>query len=330
MKQLIRKYLAGGGSPDDQQKLLGWLREEGHLSDFRAEKTLWEQEALQERMPLASQASWNTVQQKLLAQAQAKLNQTSRYLLIFRYAAILLAFVSVGIVSLYLSGRSVSSQKFYTMVKAEPGQIANVVLPDQTQVWLNSGSYIRYNNHFSATNREIELVGEAYFDVTKNKALPLIVKGEEIDVNVLGTKFNVSAYPDDNHFNVVLAEGKVELSSSIFRDFKYEMKPDQIASFNKTTNKIDIKQVNVDLYTSWKDGMINMYNLPLEEVIVKLSKRYNQKFQVDNELKHLRYTYTIKNEPLSDILALMETITPIDVVQNGDLIHLKFNKQKMK
>lgn len=330
MKQLIRKYLAGGGSPDDQQKLLGWLREQGHLANFRAERTLWEQEALQERMPLASQTSWNAVQQKLLAQAQAKLEKTSNYLRIFKYAAILLAFVSVGVVSLYLSGRSVSSQEFYTMVKAEPGQIANVVLPDQTQVWLNSGSYIRYSSQYANTNRNIELVGEAYFDVTRNEALPLVVKGAEIDVNVLGTKFNVSAYPDDNFFNVVLAEGKVELSSTIYKDFKCEMIPDQIASFNKTTNKLDIKQVNVDLYTSWKEGMINIYNLPLEEVIVKLSKRYNQKFQVDNELKHLRYTYTIKNEPLSDILALMETITPIDVVQSGELIHLKFNKRKMK
>ncbi|WP_423127199.1 FecR family protein [Gaoshiqia sp. Z1-71] len=330
MKSLIRKYLSGSGSRLDQQQLLDWLRTDGHLSGFQTEKAKWEKESLHERMSLTTQASWNSVQQQLLDQAHANLSETTKYLRFFRYAAVLLVLFSIGLITVYLLGRSTVSQEFFTMVKAEPGQIANVVLPDQTQVWLNSGSYIRYSNQYASTNRNIELVGEAFFEVTKNKELPLTVKGSVIDVKVMGTKFNVSAYPDDNYFYVALEEGKVELSSDQLKNFRYEMMPNDFASFNKETHAMDLKKVNVDLYTSWKDGMINIYNLPLEEVIVKLSKRYNQKFQVDNELKQLRYTYTIKNEALSDILTLMETITPIDVVQKGDLIHLKYNKQKMR
>jgi len=328
MKAIIKKYLAGKSTDGDHRQLLEWIREDDHLKDFQEVKSEWESKAFYETMPEGSQKSWNAVQNQLLVATQRKLQKSTRYLQFFKYAAVLVFAVFIAAAGAKLAGIGFGADQLqYSVVKADAGQIANVVLPDQTEVWLNSGSYIRYSNAFALKNREIELFGEAYFSVTKNPEMPLVVTGSDIEVKVLGTKFNVSAHPEDQYFSVTLEEGKVELISGHFNE---ALEPNQLAVFNKNTKELDIKQVNVEHYTSWKDGIINIYNLPLEELVLKLSKRYNQKFVVEEEAKQIRYTYTIKNEPLSDILRLMETITPIEVVQTGEVINFKHRKQKTR
>ena len=331
MKATIKKYLTGKGTGDDHRQLLDWIREDDHLKDFYEIRNAWESDIFQSEMPADSQKSWSSLQNQLLIATQRKLQKSTRYLRFFKYAAVLIFAVFIATDGARLIGVGAGiDQLHYSTVKADAGQIANVILPDQTEVWLNSGSYIRYNNEFASSNREIELVGEAYFNVTKNATLPLLVSGSPIQVKVLGTKFNVSAYPEDHSFNVILEEGKVELISDRYKNFREEIKPNYLAVFNKESKQLDIRKVNVEHYTSWKNGMVNIYNLPLEKVVIKLSKRYNQQFEIDEEVKQLRYTYTIKNEPLSDILNLMETITPIEVIQKGDVIRLKYNRQKNK
>ncbi|HAZ02601.1 MAG: hypothetical protein A2W90_16175 [Bacteroidetes bacterium GWF2_42_66] len=326
MKSIIRKYLSGNSSEEEKQNILNWMRKDGNLVDFQQEKVKWEMGAIREEMSLTSRESWNSLQNQLLQQTQQKLQRTLVYMRFFKYAAIILVLLSVSAAGFFAINNFSKSEKIITTIRAEKGQIANVVLPDSTEIWLNSGSILKYNNNFSLTNRDVELVGEAFFSVTKNKKLPMVVKGSKIEVKVLGTRFNVSAYPEDNLFNVTLEEGEIELMSSGSKNFSKFMSPGELASFDKKSNDLNIKTVNTDMYTSWKNGIINIYNLPLEEVIVKLSKRYNQKFEIDSELKSLRYTYVIKNEPLSEVLQIMETITPIKVSQEGDIIKLKYSE----
>ena len=326
MKTIIKKYLAGNGTDAERHQLLDWLRKENHRTEFQQVKSEWESEQIQEEMPDGSRGSWSSFQNHLLLDTEKKLNRSVRYLQFYKYAAILVVAIFIGSLGWQLIGGDLNLQ--YSIVKADAGQIANVELPDHTEIWLNSGSYIKYSNEFGKSNRDIELVGEAFFSVTKNPQLPLVVSGSPIKVKVLGTRFNVSAYPDDQNFNVTLERGKVELFSDQYKDFRKALTPDHRATFNKATRQFSIKKVNVDLDTSWKDGIINIYDLPLEEVIVKLSKRYNQKFVVDDQLKQTRYTYTIKNESLADVLKLMATITPIKVIQDGDVIRIKYNRQK--
>ncbi|MGV8090394.1 MAG: FecR family protein [Mangrovibacterium sp.] len=327
MKEIIEKYLSGKTNEQEHHQLLNWIRKNNHLKDFQHIKRDWESDVLLKEFPENSKEKWNLLQGQLLRETYIQLQKSKFYLKIFQYAAIFIAFVLMTAVGIKWISTDSGRNNHYSMVKADAGQIANVILPDQTQVWLNSGSFIRYNNEFASTNREIELVGEAYFQVSKNPQLPLIVTGSPVRVKVLGTKFNVSAYPDDNLFKVVLEEGKVELRSDVYKDLKKELVPGELAAFNKESKELTIEKVNVELHTAWRDGIINIYNLPLDEVVVKLSKRYNQKFEVDKEVKQIRYTYTIKNESLSDVLRLMETITPIVAVQKGEIINLKYSKQ---
>ncbi len=330
MKSKITKYLKGKSSAEEQTELLNWVRKDGHLHEFQQIKEEWKAEVVQEAVPSEFAGNWQSIQNHMMDQLQNDIQGKQRTLNFFRYAAILLLAVSLpAMVYLFTSGKS-NSPLTYTTVAADYGQISKVVLPDSSVVWVNSGSTIKYNNHFSATNRDIELVGEAFFKVKHNAEVPLIVSSSGLQVKVLGTEFSVSAYPEETAIQVVLEKGKVELTSASDAHFRQEMKPGELATFDKEKQKLAIGAVNTGLYTSWKDGMINIYNLPLSELVIRLEKRYNQKFEVDDAIKSMPYTFTIKNEDLSSVLRLMEKITPVIAIQDKNVIKLKHNKTKLK
>lgn len=330
MKSNIKNYLSGNSSKEEQKEILDWIREDNHLAEFQSVKEEWKTQIILEPIPSDYQQSWNNIRNTRLDQMKTELQRTRQLLVFFRYAAILVALVSIPSLIYFYSQSGKNTSLTYTTVSADYGQISKVLLPDSTVIWINSGSTIRYNNRFSASNRDIELTGEAYFMVHKNKELPLVVSSEELRVKVLGTEFSVMAYPEESSIDIVLEEGKVEIGSVKESAFKYEMKPGERISFDKTTKELSPSMVNTNLFTSWKDGTINIYNLPLSEVVIRLERRYNQKFVVDEAIRNLPYTFTIKNENLSNILGLMEKITPVVAVQNGNIIELKSNKTKIK
>lgn len=330
MKSKITKYLKGKSSAEEQTELLNWVREDGHLHEFQQIKEEWKAEVVQEAVPSEYAANWQSIQNCMMDQLQKDIQRKQRTLNFFRYAAIFI--VAIGLPALfYISTQNKNQAPLtYTTVSADYGQISKVLLPDSSVVWVNSGSTIKYNNHFSASNRDIELVGEAFFKVKHNADLPLVVSSSGLRVKVLGTEFSVSDYPEESNIQVVLEKGKVELTSAADNRFRQEMKPGELASFDKTMKKLSVGNVNTNLYTSWKDGMINIYNLPLSELVIKLEKRYNQKFEVDDAIKNMPYTFTIKNEDLSSVLRLMEKITPVIAIQDKNVIKLKHNKTKLK
>lgn len=328
MKFLIKKYLSGSSSEKEQRTLLDWMRQEDNLSEFEAIKEEWKEEVILEAIPVQHEQSWNNIQGAMLGNVRNNLQKTQRTLYLFRIAAILVVLLLIPSLIFFYTRIKENTPLTYTTVSADLGQISKVLLPDSTVIWINSGSTITYNNRFSTSNRDIDLVGEAFFKVHKNKELPLIVNSQDLNVKVLGTEFSVSSYPEENIIQVILEKGKVELSSDVNKDFKQEMKPGEMAIFNKEKNTLSLSIVNTGMYTSWKDGLINVYNLPLRELVIKLERRYNQKFLVDESIKNLPYTFTIKNEDLHSVLRLMEKITPIDAVQKGNIIELRYNKSK--
>lgn len=330
MKSIITKYLRGKSSADEQNELLQWIRKEKHLNEFQEVKSEWKAAVVKEDVPAEYAADWASIQNRMMEQLQHDVRRKQRTLNFFRYAAIFMVLIAVPALVYILSSDRQTSQLVYTTVAADYGQISKVVLPDSSVVWVNSGSSIKYNNQFSATNRNIELVGEAFFKVKHNAEVPLIVSSSGLHVKVLGTEFSVSDYPEESTIQVVLEKGKVELTSTSDSRFREELKPGELASFDKENKKLAVGKVNTNLYTSWKDGLINIYDLPLSELVIKLEKRYNQKFEVDDAIKNMPYTFTIKNEDLSSVLSLMEKITPVIAIQDKNIIKLKHNKTKLK
>ncbi|MCY1719337.1 FecR domain-containing protein [Prolixibacteraceae bacterium Z1-6] len=330
MKNSITKYLDGTASKAEQAKMLLWLRQKENRLVFNSLKLEWKNGLDKEQLPADSEKTWSTIQDQLLQKSYTGWQSSRKMNQFFRIAAIFFFILSVGSAVYFVPNQFRNTAEFYTNVIADNGHISKVELPDGSTVWLNSGSEISYNNFFAANNRNIKLTGEAYFSVTKNKDIPLVVNAGELEVKVLGTKFNVAAYPESKNISVVLESGKVELLSSKSETFQYQLKPGEKASFNKDSRELDVSQVNTSKFTSWKDGMINIYDQTLEELVKRLETRYNQKFKFDEAIKNYHFTFTIKNESLDQTIGLMEKIAPIKAEQNGEIIEFKLEKKRKR
>nr|WP_319271269.1 FecR domain-containing protein [uncultured Draconibacterium sp.] len=157
------------------------------------------------------------------------------------------------------------------------GNHSTITLSDGTKVWINAGSRLIYPSRFTDKTREVLLVGEAFFDVSKMEDKPFVVKTPDIDIKVLGTQFNVSAYPDENVAHAVLTEGSVEISHKSQSVFERNiiLKPGQLASYNKQNESTNIYDVDTEYFTSWKEGYLTFTNSDLNRVVKKLERYYN-------------------------------------------------------
>ncbi|MDD4108731.1 MAG: FecR domain-containing protein [Prolixibacteraceae bacterium] len=160
------------------------------------------------------------------------------------------------------------------------GKTSEVTLSDGTRIFLNAGSRLVYPEFFTGKIREVFLVGEAFFEVEYDENNPFVVRTTDLKIRVLGTSFNVSAYPSDKIIETVLAKGKVRLeqeSSGLFSETT-EMVPGQLAAFSKTERTTKIKSVDTDNFILWKDGMYKFESTDLSRVIKKLERYYNIRF----------------------------------------------------
>jgi ferric-dicitrate binding protein FerR (iron transport regulator) len=155
------------------------------------------------------------------------------------------------------------------------GEEYQLVLSDGTRVWLNSETRLKFPVQFSNNRREVFLEGEAYFEVTKNPDAPFIVKTGHMDVEVLGTSFNVSAYKGEASIQTTLVEGKVRVSSEFGQSFEQVLKPNEQAVFNKSNNEFKIIEVNAALYSSWREGIFVFDEENLDDILRKLSRWYD-------------------------------------------------------
>ncbi|WP_372775996.1 FecR family protein [Mangrovibacterium sp.] len=189
-----------------------------------------------------------------------------------------------------------------------------VHLADGTVVNLNHGSRIKYPSNFKNDIREVELVGEGYFEVAHNPDRPFIVKTGILNVKVLGTKFNLSAYPDENIIATTLVEGKVVLEKDVDGQSVQSigsMIPGQHVEYNRMSQEISSTVGSTEKYTSWIDGKFVFDKEPLSLVAEELGRTFNVDFELDDEVKSYTYTVTFKDESLFLILDLMTEITPV-------------------
>lgn len=330
MKEIAVKYFEGRASEAEQAELLEWLRIKKNRIDFNSYSLVWKKSLDKQQFPANGEEIWNKIQARMLQKSFIRWQKTRGTNQFFRIAAIFFFLISLGFLAYFFTNIETKTPEFYTNVFADNGHISKVELPDGSWVWLNSGSKISYSNLFASKNRNISLTGEAYFQVTKNKDLPLVVTSGELQVKVLGTKFNVTAYPENNEVAVVLERGSVELLNPNVESFQLILKPGERAVFNKSNMDLQVSNVNTAKFTSWKEGILNIYDQSLEEVVERLETRYNQKFILDDEVKNYRYTFTIKNESLDEIIQLMEKITPVKAEQEKDTILFKTDKNRKR
>ena len=195
-------------------------------------------------------------------------------------------------------------------INAPEGSRVEFFLPDSSSGWLNSGSKLKYLA-VMGEHRKVELTGEAYLNVKHRDHSDFTVSVPDMDVKVLGTEFNVSAYPGDAYTDVVLAEGKIEISGKT-GIFNYTLSPNEKISFNHDTKSLDLKKVDACRYSAWKDGYLIIENESLGQVQGRLERWYNAHIIIQDEvLKSYRFKATFKDEPLEEVLRLIALTTPI-------------------
>ena len=210
-----------------------------------------------------------------------------------------------------LVGKNKTEETAWAEICAPPGARIHFMLPDGSKGWLNSNTKLKYPLNFRV-NRHLDLSGEAYFEVTKNKDYPLIVTTQNLDVRVTGTIFSVSALHDENTTDVILQEGSVEVYNSGI-ELSSVIKPDQKFVFDNLSKKYQTTSVNAQQYNAWKDGMLIFRNEPLDDVFKRLSRWYNVKINItDEQIKKYKYRATFKNEPIEEVVKLIALTLPIE------------------
>ena len=189
------------------------------------------------------------------------------------------------------------------------GRRSTLTLNDGTKVWINSGSKLVFPAEFDKHKREVFVEGEVFLDVTHDAEKPFIVHTQAIDVKVLGTQFNVSAYADRSDLQVVLVSGEVEIRKD--GAAKEILKPNQMLTYHEESHDFAVTVVDVEDYTAWKDGYYVFYSQDLSAVFGKLSKYYNVQFQCDDKLKKLVCSGKLDlKDDLQDVLKSLKKAAP--------------------
>ena len=228
-----------------------------------------------------------------------------------RYATAAAAFLT-GLVVAGGIGWGLLSNKLtdYTILTAA-GQRAETVLPDGSKVWLNASSKLVYHNSFWSTDRQVDLSGEAYFEVAHDKHAPFIVNSKQIKTYVLGTKFNVRAREEENRVVTTLLQGLVRVDSPRTEDNGYLLKPGQTLNVNTDTYQAELIEYNQpsDILL-WINGKLIFKQHSLLEITNVMEKLYDVKFvYADDDLKTEQFTgeFSTDNNPEEILNVLMHT-----------------------
>lgn len=222
--------------------------------------------------------------------------------------------------------KSSASRKIeFNTLKVPRGGEYFLVLADSTKVWLNSETTLRFPVQFIGDTRQVELTGEAYFEVAENRHMPFIVVSGNQEVKVLGTQFNISSYPEDNVIRTTLVQGRVELSISDKPEEILVLNPGEQSLLADSEMHFEKREVDIRPYIAWKDGLFKFQGQSLEEIAKTLSRWYNVELQFDNQdLKQLRFVGTIpRYSDFNSVIAKIERTNEVEFEIKDKLIIIK-------
>lgn len=227
--------------------------------------------------------------------------------------------------SLNYIGNEVNNTLVYNTLNIPHGKRFDLILSDGTKVMLNSGSSIKYPVQFlPGNNRKVFLMGEAYFEVAKDTEHPFVVNVDDMEVQVLGTQFNLSYYPEDREITTVLVEGSVELYKEGANRNTHTttlLRPGQKAAWRKSENKMSVHQVDTEIYTAWKEGYLLFKAAPFSKIRTQLERHFN--ITIEDQAKFMEnqvYTATFKEETIEEILEAFKEDTPFKYTREDSKI----------
>lgn len=227
-------------------------------------------------------------------------SQKRTYRKLWRVAASIVILIGLSTTIYHYSYTPIQVEHILLTQTTARGEKLDVTLPDGTEVRLNAGSTLRYPTQFATSTREVELSGEAFFDVVKNPNAAFIVKTAGLTTTVLGTSFNINTNDSDN-ITVTVASGKVGVAAESSKEVV--LKPKQQLSYNKTSHQMRTQEVKLDKYLDWKDGILRFENTSISEAVKKLERWYDVDIEVLNQdIGNCRFTGKFNNEELPTVL----------------------------
>ncbi|MEG0517363.1 MAG: FecR family protein [Bacteroidales bacterium] len=317
-EKLIR-FIAGQSSASEQKEIMSWIEQS---PDHK--KTFAQLKNMNVAVDLLAEEG-GTVKISKPVKLSVKLKP------IFTWGAKVAAVIVIGL-SIFYWGRQDEKAKWvksagaqFTEIKVPMGESVSIHLPDGSSVKLNSGSVLKFSKLFGHENRQLSLNGEGYFKVKKNDKR-FIVKTSDINLEVLGTTFNVSAYDVDNTVTASLYKGKVKVYNKVIREAVI-LNPDDSYVFDKITKESTVRGFNKE--HGWTNNYFVANRDDIELFVKKIERKYNVKIVVAPELRgKCRYTGVFKGESLNEILQNMALASPITYEINNNAVFIKYKKKK--
>jgi len=327
---LFKKYLNGTCSCEEAQEMVEFFEHPGYENVLMEETAShWNSENTEPNenpIPIEDKLKMDQILDCLhhrirLYEEENSEKQSSKhtiYSLFAKAAAILI--LPLLVYSLYLTSkisritRSTGDQIVWQTVRTPAGMQTDFFLPDSSHVWLNSGSEFKYPVCFTQEKRQVELSGEAFFDVVKDSSRPFLVHAGKLNIEVKGTQFNVINYPDEIFTELILKSGNVRLFSGKYEDNNTitTIKPGERAFLDTGNNKLIVEKADIDKYLAWKEGMLIFRDDRMDEVVRKLNRWFNVEIILKSpELKEYVYTATYRDETLPQILELLKISAPV-------------------
>lgn len=304
INHIIARVLSGECSSDDILSLSEWLnKNKKNQDEFRRLKNYWDADVTFKHS-IAPIFLIDKLQQKIKLQKK----QTNRHQLWSIttpiVAAVCLLFIFSTALFLYNTNQQ-STEHYYTLLTGE--HTSPFTMADGTIITLNKNSRLSYSNKYGEKNRNVKLDGEAYFEVTKDANKPFIVKMDEASITVLGTHFNIKANTKSDNITATLVEGSIRFESE---KQNVVMTPNQQLTFSRSTNKIDIKEIETDTYTAWRDGLLKYKSIPFFQLIEDLQNIYSVKIQItDKRLTESSVTVSGTFEQKQNIEQILKVIS---------------------
>jgi len=324
---LIGKYLTGEATPAETEQVETWAsKSEENREELEKTKQLLENADLVYKLKqYDSAAAW----QKVAAQTVPvrRINFRKEIVAkIYRYAAVILVAILLGVGGYYIANQNQASEIYSEILPPETLELQEHILPDGSVVTLNSNSKISFPKRFKGNVREVTITGEAFFDVKSNPEKPFVINAGEARVKVLGTSFNVSAYPEQEKVEIIVETGKVQVTRKTNTSTKETssllLTPGEKGTFSEKSNKLE-KNVNADRnYLAWKTRNLVFEETPLNQVISHLKKVYRVDIQLtDKELNNLVLTAEFNKKPVDFILNVIQLTFDLELEEkNGQYI----------
>ena len=316
--ELLHRLIAGTTTEEENRQLMEWFRQCASKEEFfMLFETAWKESP--DEMP-------RDVQERMYRRLSRELDEkkTKTILLRSRFSwkvwpqiAVACIIIVLGLVNYRMNDKQkqLSTQNF--TVLAEKGQRAFITLPDSTKVWLNSDTKISYPADYGLKERNVTLVGEAYFEVAKNPDKRFIVEAKGMQVEALGTSFNVNAYQNDNKIIASLFSGSVRVSYDRHVAILKPHESVKVDLLNRSFSRYkDESMQNIAL---WRKNEITFDGESLEEITHIMSRLYNTTICIEDEsLKKVCYIGTIRNNNLENFIDIINLTTPVVYENKGD------------